>query len=57
MLPRTDAIVSRAMSIGIGVADANLGSNFGVTVTDGAAAVRERAAAFRRVAATELGRG
>lgn len=57
MLPRTDAIVARAMSIGIGVADANLGSNFGVTVGDGADAVRERAADFRRVAAAHLGLG
>jgi len=56
MLPRTDAIVSRAMSIGIGVADPNLGSNFGVTVLDGPDRVRERAATFRLVAAKHLGR-
>jgi len=56
MLPRTDAIVSRAMSIGIGVSDPNLGSNFGVTVLDGPDRVRERAATFRLVAAKHLGR-
>ena len=42
MLPRTDALVNRAMSIGIGVADPNLGSTFGVTVLDGPDAVRAR---------------
>jgi len=55
MLPRTDALVNRAMSIGIGVADPNLGSTFGVTVLDGLDAVRERAAAFRKVAGKHLG--
>lgn len=50
MLPQTDSLVRRAMSIGIGVSDTNLGSNFGVTVRDGEAAVRERAARFREAA-------
>jgi dTDP-4-amino-4,6-dideoxygalactose transaminase len=54
MLPRTDAIVARAMTIGIGVSDPNLGSNFGVTVVDGTAAVRDRAAQFRKVAEKHL---
>ena len=55
MLPQTDDLVRRAMSIGIGVADPNLGSTFGVTVLDGPETVRERAAQFRRVAAKYLG--
>jgi dTDP-4-amino-4,6-dideoxygalactose transaminase len=50
MLPQTDAIVSRAMNIGIGVRDPNLGSSFGVSVLDGPDLVRERAARFREVA-------
>jgi 8-amino-3,8-dideoxy-alpha-D-manno-octulosonate transaminase len=50
MLPRTDDLVRRAMTIGIGVSDLNLGSNFGVTIRDGADIIHERAARFRRVA-------
>jgi len=42
--------VSRAMTIGIGVADANLGSSFGVTVLNGADEVHQRAEQFRTVA-------
>jgi dTDP-4-amino-4,6-dideoxygalactose transaminase len=57
MLPRTDDLVSRAMSIGIGVADPNLGSTFGVNVLAGPSEVRERAARFREVAARHLGAG
>jgi len=55
MLPRTDDLLSRTMSIGIGVADPNLGSTFGVTVRDGADAVRERAQQFRDSASRYLG--
>jgi dTDP-4-amino-4,6-dideoxygalactose transaminase len=55
MLPRTDALVRRAMSIGIGVSDPNLGSNFGVTIRDGEETVRERAARFRDAARRHLG--
>jgi 8-amino-3,8-dideoxy-alpha-D-manno-octulosonate transaminase len=54
MLPQTDAIVARAMNIGIGVSDPNLGSAFGVTVRDGADQVRERASRFREVATRYL---
>ncbi|MBV9543608.1 MAG: DegT/DnrJ/EryC1/StrS family aminotransferase, partial [Chloroflexi bacterium] len=54
MLPRTDSLVGRAMSIGIGVSDPNLGSNFGVTIRDGEAVVRERAAQFRSAALRHL---
>jgi dTDP-4-amino-4,6-dideoxygalactose transaminase len=54
MLPRTDNLVSRAMSIGIGVSDVNLGSNFGVTILDPQEKVRERAAEFRQAALPHL---
>ncbi|MDR7454412.1 MAG: DegT/DnrJ/EryC1/StrS family aminotransferase, partial [Armatimonadota bacterium] len=54
MLPRTDDLVARAMTVGIGVADPNLGSTSGVTMRDGAERVRERAAAFRAAAARHL---
>jgi 8-amino-3,8-dideoxy-alpha-D-manno-octulosonate transaminase len=55
MLPQTDKLVRRTMSIGIGVSDPNLGSNFGVTVRDGEDAVRECADRFRKVALRHLG--
>ena len=54
MLPQTDDLVNRAMSIGIGVADLNLGSSFGVTVRDGADLVHERAERFCAVASRHL---
>ena len=50
MLPQTDALLARAINIGIGVADAGLGSAFGVTMRDGFDVVDARAAEFRRVA-------
>jgi dTDP-4-amino-4,6-dideoxygalactose transaminase len=50
MLPKTDDLVRRAMSIGIGVSDVNLGSNFGVTILDAEDAIRNRATEFRTVA-------
>jgi hypothetical protein len=42
------------MSIGIGVSDPNLGSNFGVTIRDGEPAIRERADQFRTAAERHL---
>ena len=54
MLPRTDDLVRRGMSIGIGVSDVNLGSNFGVTVLDGEDAIRQRATEFRQIAQQHL---
>ncbi|MBV9358626.1 MAG: DegT/DnrJ/EryC1/StrS family aminotransferase [Chloroflexi bacterium] len=54
MLPRTDDLVGRAMTIGIGVADANLGSSFGVTVVDDTAAVERTAARFRDTVSRHL---
>ena len=32
MLPLTDALLNRAINISIGVADAGLGSGFGITI-------------------------
>ena len=55
MLPQTDAIVARSMSIGIGVADPNLGSTFGVTVLDGADAIARVAERFAVAAGARLG--
>ena len=55
MLPQTDVLVSRAMSIGIGVADPNLGSTFGVTIVDGEEVVRARAEQFRTVVLDSVG--
>jgi 8-amino-3,8-dideoxy-alpha-D-manno-octulosonate transaminase len=55
MLPRTDDLTRRAMSIGIGVSDPNLGSNFGVTVLDGEDTVQAVAERFRAVATKHLG--
>lgn len=55
MLPQTDDLVGRAMSIGIGVADPNLGSTFGVTVLDGEDQVRARAEQFRAVVMASVG--
>jgi dTDP-4-amino-4,6-dideoxygalactose transaminase len=50
MLPQTDALLARAINIGIGVSDAGLGSAFGVRMRDGFDAVDVRAAQFRQVA-------
>jgi dTDP-4-amino-4,6-dideoxygalactose transaminase len=50
MLPQTDALLARAINIGIGVSDAGLGSAFGVTMRDGFDAVDVRAAQFRQAA-------
>lgn len=53
MLPRTDALLERSMSIGIGVSDPNL-APFGLRMRDGPEVARERAARFREVASTYL---
>jgi 8-amino-3,8-dideoxy-alpha-D-manno-octulosonate transaminase len=50
MLPQTDALLGRAINIGIGVSDPGLGSAFGVTMRDGFDAVDARVAQFREVA-------
>jgi dTDP-4-amino-4,6-dideoxygalactose transaminase len=50
MLPQTDALLNRAINLGIGVADPGLGSAFGVTIRDGYDVIEQRAAKFREVA-------
>jgi dTDP-4-amino-4,6-dideoxygalactose transaminase len=55
MLPNTDALLARSLNISIGVSDPGLSSGFGVTMRDGEAVVRERAAAFRLAASRYLG--
>jgi 8-amino-3,8-dideoxy-alpha-D-manno-octulosonate transaminase len=54
MLPQTDALLSRAINISIGVSDAGLGSAFGVTMGDGIEVVDDRAAEFHKVAGRYL---
>jgi dTDP-4-amino-4,6-dideoxygalactose transaminase len=55
MLPRTEDIVGRAMSIGIGVADPNLGSTFGVTIRTDQARIEAVADRFLEAAGRYLG--
>ena len=54
MLPATDALLARSMSIGIGIVDPNL-APFGLRVTDDAEAARRCAEQFRDVAAPLMG--
>ncbi len=53
MLPQTDALLARSMSIGIGVSDANL-APFGLRMRDDEAAARAVADRFREAAGTHL---
>jgi dTDP-4-amino-4,6-dideoxygalactose transaminase len=50
MLPRTDALLERALNISIGVSDPGLSSGYGVTIRDDGASVERHALEFRRVA-------
>jgi hypothetical protein len=50
ILPQTDALLARAINIGIGVSDPGSGSAFGVTIRDEFDGVDARAAQFRQVA-------
>jgi dTDP-4-amino-4,6-dideoxygalactose transaminase len=50
MLPKTDAILGRALNISIGVRDPGLCSGFGITIHDGLDEVEKNAATFRKVA-------
>jgi len=54
MLPQTDELLARCISISIGVPDPGLGASFGVAVTDSLDVVDQRAAEFRRVASRYL---
>jgi dTDP-4-amino-4,6-dideoxygalactose transaminase len=53
MLPRTDALLERSISFGIGVSDPNL-APFGLRMRDGPDVARERATRFREVAGRHL---
>lgn len=53
-LPQTDDILGRAMTIGIGVSDRNLGSSWGITLRDGEDRIAQRADEFREVAGRYL---
>lgn len=48
MLPRTDALISRAINISIGVFDAGLGSGFGINITSDDKEIDEKIARFRK---------
>lgn len=50
MLPKTDALLERALNISIGVSDPGLSSGYGVTICDDAESVERHAMGFRRVA-------
>ena len=50
MLPRTDALLNRALNISIGVRDPGLSSGFGVIVTDEPETIEEHASMFRLAA-------
>jgi len=50
MLPKTDALLERALNISIGVSDPGLSSGFGVTLLDDLESVGRHAAKFRKTA-------
>lgn len=50
MLPKTDALLERALNISIGVSDPGLSSGFGVTLLDDLESVERHAAKFRKTA-------
>lgn len=54
MLPKTDALLERALNISIGVSDPGLSSGYGVTIRDDAKSVERHATGFRRVAEKHL---
>ena len=54
MLPQTDALLNRAINIGIGVIDHGLGSGFGITVKANEVDVVNSAEKFRQVCAKYL---
>jgi dTDP-4-amino-4,6-dideoxygalactose transaminase len=54
-LPQTDDILSRSMTIGIGVSDKNLGSAWGIGLRAGEPDIEKRAAQFREAAERYLG--
>ncbi len=49
MLPKTDALLKRAINISIGVSDAGLGSGFGITIQSDEREIGRRVEQFRKV--------
>ena len=54
MLPRTDAILGRAINIGIGIVDPGIGAGFGTSISDGDDTIRAKAKKFSEVASRHL---
>ncbi len=54
MLPQTDALLSRAINISIGVADVGLGSGFGITIKSDDAEVDRKIEQFRKTVQKHL---
>jgi dTDP-4-amino-4,6-dideoxygalactose transaminase len=54
MLPQTDDILRRAVSLSVGVSDSYLGTDFGIDVLTDEAAILRKAEEFRALAATVL---
>jgi dTDP-4-amino-4,6-dideoxygalactose transaminase len=50
MLPKTDAILSRAINIGIGVSDAGLGAGFGINILSTNDEIDQKIDIFRKIA-------
>jgi len=48
MLPKTDALLNRTINISIGVADAGLGSGFGITILSDDIEVDKKIEQFRQ---------
>jgi hypothetical protein len=54
MLPKTDAVLSLAINISIGVTDRVLGLGSGIFIQSNAAEIEEKAAMFRRCVSKHL---
>jgi dTDP-4-amino-4,6-dideoxygalactose transaminase len=54
MLPRTDAILGRAINIGIGIVDPGIGAGFGTAISDSEDTLRRKADRFSHVASRHL---
>lgn len=50
MLPKTDAILNRAINIGIGVSDAGLGAGFGINILSTNDEIDHKIETFRKIA-------
>jgi 8-amino-3,8-dideoxy-alpha-D-manno-octulosonate transaminase len=52
MLPKTDALLERAINISVGVVDRGLGSAFGINLESSDAEVDRQVEAFRKAVAS-----